>query len=143
MRGVAAVEFGLILPLLILLIFGIAEFGRMLYQYNALVKSVRDGARFLSVYSSSDTTNYPTHLTEAKCIVVYGNKTCAGDKLVSGLNTTNVTVSQPTIGTIKMVTVTVTGFNLGYITGYLPAILNVPNPLSFGDISNTMRQTES
>ena len=137
MRGVAAVEFGLMLPLLILLIFGIAEYGRMIYQYNALVKSVRDGARLLSIYSSSDTTNYPTHQTEARCIVVYGNKTCAGSKLVTGLNTTNVIIAQPTSGTIKMVKVTVSGFNLGYITKYFA------NSITFGDISNTMRQTQS
>jgi Flp pilus assembly protein TadG len=48
-RGAAAVEFALILPLLILLLFGIIEFGR---GYNAkvtLTHAAREGARALAV----------------------------------------------------------------------------------------------
>lgn len=47
-RGLAAIEFTLILPFLLLLIFSCAEFGRLLYQYNALNKTVRDASRYLS-----------------------------------------------------------------------------------------------
>jgi len=47
-QGLAAIEFTLILPFLLLLIFSCAEFGRMLYQYNALNTSVRDASRYLS-----------------------------------------------------------------------------------------------
>jgi len=47
-HGLAAIEFTLILPFLLLLIFSCAEFGRMLYQYNALNTSVRDASRYLS-----------------------------------------------------------------------------------------------
>lgn len=47
-RGVAAVEFGILLIPLVLLAFGITEYGRAMYQYNALGKSVRSAARYLS-----------------------------------------------------------------------------------------------
>lgn len=47
-QGLAAIEFTLVLPFLLLLIFASAEFGRLLYQYNALNKTVRDATRFLS-----------------------------------------------------------------------------------------------
>jgi hypothetical protein len=47
-QGLAAIEFTLVLPFLLLLIFASAEFGRLLYQYNALNKTVRDASRYLS-----------------------------------------------------------------------------------------------
>jgi Flp pilus assembly protein TadG len=47
-RGVAMVEFAITLPLLLLLLFGIAEFGRMLYQYNSLQQASRDAARYVA-----------------------------------------------------------------------------------------------
>jgi Flp pilus assembly protein TadG len=48
-RGAAAVEFALVLPLLIILLLGIIDFG--LYYYNdlALTHAARDAARYLSV----------------------------------------------------------------------------------------------
>lgn len=47
-KGMAAVEFALILPILVLAALGITEFGRALYQYNALVKGSRDAARYMA-----------------------------------------------------------------------------------------------
>jgi hypothetical protein len=47
-RGLAVIEFTLVLPFLLLLIFASAEFGRLLYHYNALNKAVRDASRHFS-----------------------------------------------------------------------------------------------
>lgn len=47
-QGFAAIEFTMILPFLLLLIFATAEFGRLLYQYNALNKTVRNASRYLA-----------------------------------------------------------------------------------------------
>lgn len=47
-RGVAIVEFAIALPLLLLLLLAIAEFGRMLYQYNILLQASRDAGRYVS-----------------------------------------------------------------------------------------------
>jgi Flp pilus assembly protein TadG len=49
MRGVAAVEFALLLFLLLIIVAGIVEFGRTFWYYDALTKATRDGARFLSM----------------------------------------------------------------------------------------------
>ena len=43
--GVAMVEFAIVLPLLILILFGTTEIGRALYQQNALYKAVSTGSR--------------------------------------------------------------------------------------------------
>ncbi len=42
----AMVEFALILPLLLLILYGIVEFGRLMFIYSALVTASREGARY-------------------------------------------------------------------------------------------------
>jgi len=44
-NGAAAVEFALILPLLILVVFGIIEFGLLLYNQQVITNASREGAR--------------------------------------------------------------------------------------------------
>lgn len=51
-RGAAMVEFALILPLLLLLVFGIIEFGRAYNVKVQLTGSVREGARALALGGS-------------------------------------------------------------------------------------------
>lgn len=47
-QGLAMVEFAIALPLLLLLLLAVAEFGRMLYQYNILLQASRDVGRYVS-----------------------------------------------------------------------------------------------
>jgi Flp pilus assembly protein TadG len=44
-RGQSLVEFALILPMFLVIMFLITEFGRALFQYNVLVSATRAGAR--------------------------------------------------------------------------------------------------
>ena len=44
-RGAVAVEMAIILPLLLLVIGGIADFGRMLFTQNIVTNAAREGAR--------------------------------------------------------------------------------------------------
>jgi Flp pilus assembly protein TadG len=44
-RGVAAVEFALVLPLLLVILFGIIDFGLMLYDKAMITNAAREGAR--------------------------------------------------------------------------------------------------
>jgi Flp pilus assembly protein TadG len=48
-RGAAAVEFALILPLLVMMVFGIIEFGRGYNAKTELTGAVREGARELAL----------------------------------------------------------------------------------------------
>ena len=45
-RGGAAVEFALIMPLFLAILFGIIDYGWYFYQRYALVAAVRDGVRY-------------------------------------------------------------------------------------------------
>lgn len=51
-RGQSLVEFALTLPMLLVVMFMITEFGRALYQYNVLVQATREGARVAVVNSN-------------------------------------------------------------------------------------------
>jgi Flp pilus assembly protein TadG len=44
--GAAAVEFAIVLPLLVLLLFGIVEFGLLLYNQQVITNASREGARY-------------------------------------------------------------------------------------------------
>jgi len=44
-RGSVAVEFALILPMLLALVFGMIDFGRLLYTYETINNAAREGAR--------------------------------------------------------------------------------------------------
>jgi Flp pilus assembly protein TadG len=52
-RGAAAVEFALLLPMLLLLIFGIIDFGRALNAQITLTQAAREGARLDSLGKSN------------------------------------------------------------------------------------------
>lgn len=52
-RGVAAVEFALVASLLLILLFGIAEFGRMFYVFNTVQEVTRHAARMAVVNEAS------------------------------------------------------------------------------------------
>ncbi|TLU61508.1 pilus assembly protein [Thalassotalea litorea] len=97
--GLATIELTLVLPILLLLVFTVAEFGRLLYQYNALTKTVRDASRYLDIYATpgvSDVIDISNTLrTEVDNLVYYGATTNTGNEILPGLanSTTNVSVS--------------------------------------------------
>lgn len=47
-NGAVMVEFAIILPLLVVLLFGVTEIGRALYQQNMLHRALTVGARYLT-----------------------------------------------------------------------------------------------
>lgn len=134
-NGVALVEFALILPLLLLLTLITTEFGRALYQYNTLTKSVRDAVRYLSIQTPG------THIAEARNIIVYGNLAGTGSPLVLGLTPGNVpaptwqnTGFNPVISTV---TVQVTGYSFKSL---FPNVFGITfGNIPFSPISATMR----
>ena len=54
-EGQALVEFALVLPLLVLLLVGIMQFGMLFYTYIDLTSATRDGARKAAVARASGT----------------------------------------------------------------------------------------
>lgn len=135
-KGAIAIEFALVMTfILVPLLLGTIELGRLIYQYNNLAKSVRDGTKYLSTVATS-VPNYATYIEEAKCLAVFGNVGCNGKSLASGLTKSNIVVSSPTtIPGIKVVMVSVNGYKADLIT-------TIFKPFNFNNISVTMRQQE-
>jgi Flp pilus assembly protein TadG len=51
--GAAAVEFALLLPLMMILLFGFLEVGRLIWDYHIVTASVRDAARYAARFDAS------------------------------------------------------------------------------------------
>ena len=56
-RGSVAVEMALLVIVMMMIMAGVFEFSRAFWYYNALDKSTRDAARFMSAVTSIDITN--------------------------------------------------------------------------------------
>src|SRR3982751_3751709 len=52
-KGAAAVEFALVVPLVLLLLWGIVDIGRAFYTLNNLASAVREGARTAAVMATA------------------------------------------------------------------------------------------
>lgn len=89
-RGVAAVEFAVLVFVLLLIGAGLVEFGRTLWYYNALAKGTRDAARYLSTVPAG---TLASQTATARNIVVQA----ATAALVPGFSSANVSaVCMPT-----------------------------------------------
>jgi Flp pilus assembly protein TadG len=55
--GNAIIEFAMVLPMLLLVVFGITEFGRALMTTNVLTAAAREGARVAAVGGDSTAVN--------------------------------------------------------------------------------------
>jgi Flp pilus assembly protein TadG len=62
-RGVSAVEFALILPMLLLILFGIVEFGLILYDKAVITNASREVAR-AAITQGADITNIKTDIVD-------------------------------------------------------------------------------
>ena len=52
--GQEVVEFALVLPLLLLMIFGIMEFGIVVFTYDTIANAAREGARYGIIHPTDD-----------------------------------------------------------------------------------------
>lgn len=121
-QGVQLVELAIVLPILLLLFAGLAEFGRYFYEYSTLAKSARLGARYLA--SKSVTSSKVDWKANAKNIVVFGNTSGTGEAILPGLSVDNVDVQYigGTTGvpdTVKVSIVNYTHESLFDIGGFL------------------------
>jgi hypothetical protein len=87
-RGQAAVETALVIPLLMLALFGAYQIGRLLYIYHILQKAMRGGAQHvIRLQGVNFCDSADPALFDAKNFIVYGNLQGAGEPIVAGLTT--------------------------------------------------------
>jgi hypothetical protein len=150
-KGVAIVEFALILPFLLLLTFITTESGRPIHHPTPPPPSPPPPSRYLAIQPAG------TKITEARNLMVYGNLTGTGTPLAINLSLANVpaptdppsppecctwqeVTSTPVNGSaplIKIVTVRITGYTFNSMFN---SVLGLPfGPLTFPDITASMR----
>jgi Flp pilus assembly protein TadG len=148
-QGMAIVEFTIVLPLLLLLLLTLGEFGRMLYQYNSLLQASRDASRFVASQAWNSTlgavTLSSTLKTQTQNVAVYGVPASTGAAVVSGLKTTDVAVvpqgTDPVHPDHVRVTITYTFCPViggGNCTGAIPALFGNQIALSIPLVATTV-----
>ena len=149
MSGLAAVEFTILMAFVFApMVLGTIEIGRVFFEYNNLAKSVRNGAKYISLFSPTQ-PSYDTQVSKAKCLAAFGNMGCTGNPIVPGLTVAKIFIGTDGNGAplaagsagtvaIKLISVTAKGYQLGYITNFFGG-----GSKMFNDISVTMRQATS
>jgi len=99
-RGAAAVEFALVVPFLLLILFGVISYGYMLSFRQALSQGAAEGARAAAVSTADDDAGRTTAALAAlnDSLDLYG-VTCTAGSLVKGgttVGTCSVTIAQCT-----------------------------------------------
>jgi hypothetical protein len=123
------VEFAIALPVMLMMLAGLAEFGRFFYTYTTLTSAVRAGARHACKWERNASWTFP----ETSNMVVYGDFGGSGTAILPGLTTANVVVQAngPSVYNIDSVTVKIVNykykplFDLGKLTGIPALSLNI------------------
>lgn len=90
--GATLIEFAIVVPLLLLLLFGILEFGRVISEFTTMRTAAREGARFATtVENTSGAPNY---------------RDCSG--IIDAVH------AKAVIGTVETVTIQWTGLAPGF-----------------------------
>ena len=114
-------EAAIVLPVFLLLVGGVLEFGFFFYQQQLVASGIRDGARYLAL---TDNPRNEGNQSRAINVAVYGDPTGGATPRVEGWAPDNVAVAITSVGddeafhsgtTIPVVTVS-TNFTDPYLT---------------------------
>ncbi|MBX3306249.1 MAG: pilus assembly protein [Nitrospira sp.] len=117
-RGAAATEFALLLPVFLMILFGIIEFGMIMYGREVVTNAAREGARAGIVQG-------PPKRTSGQ-ITTIANSYLTG----TGINPAKVTFTPVGAGLANPNTLTVTAvYTHDFLIPYIPNVLGFPPSL--------------
>jgi Flp pilus assembly protein TadG len=117
-RGAVAAEFALLLPVLLLILFGTIEFGMIMYSRELITNASREGARAGIILVVPKPT--------AGQITTIATNYLTG----TGINPANVTIAVTGAGGANPATLTVaTTYQYPWLIPYIPTVLGLPSPL--------------
>jgi Flp pilus assembly protein TadG len=135
-RGQALVEFALILPVFLLIVFGLIDGGRLVFTYNTVSNAARSGARVAIVNQSTtgtstcDTTSPTAWATGCALQTGGAAGTKAADVQVTYRDAADAGPCTPlAIGCLAVVTVT------GHYTAITPIIGQIIGPVAITSTS--------
>jgi len=115
--GAQLVELAIVLPIFLMLLAAVAEFGLYFYTYTTLSKATRVAARYITSkpYNPNNPDNANNTIAQAKKLAVCGRTDLcsAGSEIISGFTTSNVSIT--TTGGDEFfpetITVQISGYN--------------------------------
>jgi len=120
-RGATLLEFAIGATVFCVALFGVMEYGRLMWTHNALSDAARRGARYAINHTAGDTA-------AVKNVVVYGSPEGGGNPVVSNLTTANVQVQYSSFGlNAGTVSVSITGYQFQFVIPIVGTTINMPN----------------
>ena len=120
-RGSTLVEFSIGITVFVTAMFGVLEFGRLLWVHNALTDAARRGARYAVMHSASDES-------AVKNIVVFGDAAGTGQPMVNNLTTANVVVTYNSFGLNDgTVSVSITNYQFQFVVPIVGTTITLPS----------------
>ncbi|MCC7352523.1 MAG: pilus assembly protein [Anaerolineae bacterium] len=115
-KGQEVVEFAIILPLLFLLLFGIIDFGIIIFSYDTIANATREGARYGIVHPTDD-----------------AGIEAAARRLTSGLSSgaLQINITRPGGNTIRVEAI----YDVSLITGFVMEIAGGNPTLRLNSVS--------
>lgn len=139
-RGATLVEFAIGATVFLMAMFGIIEFGRLLWTHNALVDAARRGARYAvnqpasgdgsaaQAGAKTSGTNVGPSITAIRNVAVYGVPAGGTRPLVDNLTPTNLNVEYTDFGVGSgTVAVTITGYQFNFVIPIIGTTITMPD----------------
>lgn len=110
-RGVALLELAIVLPLLMLMLFGILGYGILLYDQSVITSASREGARkgVVSAISGSGSGPYPACTSTTTVTTTAGAQTTAQCAAMAAISSNLITFGSGAATTITATSATTSG----------------------------------
>ena len=120
-RGATLLEFAIGASVFCVAMFGVVEYGRVMWTHNALGDAARRGARYAVNHTAGDTE-------AVKNVVVYGTPEGSGQPVVVNLTPANVQVQYSNFGlNAGTVSVSITGYEFQFVIPIVGTKISMPN----------------
>ncbi|MFN2498141.1 MAG: TadE family protein [Pyrinomonadaceae bacterium] len=130
-RGAALVEFAIAATVFLTVMFGVVEFGRVLWAHNALTDATRRGARYAVFQCNPNQASCPnsgTSVDRIKKVVVYGDPAGGTQPLMENLTESNVTVNYSAFALdTGTVTVGIQNYKFNVVLPLIVKSVDMPN----------------
>jgi hypothetical protein len=146
--GVASVEIVIVLPFILLIMMAGIDLARTVYQYNTLVKNLRNATKYISTavrpinYEQNGTDDpevakYNAVIAETKNLALCGSTADCAAPDVPDLTLNNIQINYPlAVNGVTFVDVSIVNFSLGFVSNLFG------QSLALNDISYTMYQQQ-
>lgn len=112
-RGAALVEFGLVLPFLMLIMCATIDFGLAMYTLNNLTAAVREGGRYAAAKEGTPTTNDQLVIDRVYSYIAFIGSSQSPTQVKSTISTSYDALS-------GLITVKITGYQYKPLTPLAP-----------------------